>query len=431
MTGFIESASEPGTQPTVVDLFSGAGGTGLGFQQAGFRILGAVELDSSAAETYEKNLQTVVRRIDIRELSPDVFRRELGLAPGQLDVLVGCPPCQGFSRMRNQSGAKDKRNDLVLRYLEYVEAFLPRFAVFENVPGLIRTEHGRVFYCLLIEGLTRLGYGIVEREEDLVHYGIAQHRERVVVIAGRNHEIPPFPPRTHAKPGTDDIIRGLANPWLTVWDVIGNKRYPQLRAGENGEHEGAYPNHKAPAIIEPRVLEFIRRVPHDGGSRKQVDPRFWLPCHQGHSGHTDVYGRLAWHRPSNTITAGCTNISKGRFVHPEQDRALTPREAAALQGFPDTFRFYGTNWASQIGNAVPPPLAYAIATQLKKALTQTEGEQSTGRSPEADMLHISVVAVGKSVGKSRVTSRAKARPALAKATGEGTESGPTLWWDDS
>jgi DNA (cytosine-5)-methyltransferase 1 len=372
-------------QPTLVDLFSGAGGTGLGFQKAGFRILGAVEINPNAAETYKRNLKVKVKRIDIRQLSSRTFREELSLERGDLDVIVGCPPCQGFSRMRNQKGREDKRNDLVLSYLEYVEEFMPRFAVFENVPGLIRTEHGHQFYEQLLEGLTRLGYRSIEQEEeDAANYGVAQHRTRVVVIAGRDKDPLRFPKHTHEKLGTPAFSTGMYQPWLTVWDVIGNGNYPSLKAGENGEQGGKYPNHVAPSISE-KVLDFIRRVPRDGGSRKDVSKQFWLQCHLSHHGHADVYGRLAWNNLANTITAGCTNLSKGRFVHPEQDRALTPREAAALQGFPDTFVFYGNYFASQIGNAVPPPLAYAIAELLRELLCRERARRSTHTSPLEDI----------------------------------------------
>jgi DNA (cytosine-5)-methyltransferase 1 len=123
------------------------------------------------------------------------------------------------------------------------------------------------------------------------------------------------------------------------------------------------------AATGPSVLSFITAVPHDGGSRTQVPRERWLPCHRDHNGHKDVYGRVAWDRPANTITSGCNNPSKGRFVHPDQNRALSLREAAALQGFPDTFRFYGESISRQIGNAVPPPLARAIAEALKAVLT--------------------------------------------------------------
>ena len=387
MTSFTESLHAQSSRSTVIDLFSGAGGTGLGFQKAGFDIVGAVEIDKHASETYEKNLHVNVKRVDIRELSAQVFRHELELDLGELDVLVGCPPCQGFSRMRNHMGWEDGRNDLVLRYLEYVKAFMPQFAVFENVPGLIRTKHGQKFYQLLIEGLIGLGYNLTEHEEEIANFGIAQHRKRVIVLAGRDREKPPFPKKTHGKPGTLKVVEGLYRPWLTVWDVIGNNKYPQLEAGENGEQGGKYPNHIAPMITESRVLEFIKMVPHDGGSRKDVEKYFWLPCHLTHDGHADVYGRLAWHRQANTVTGGCTNLSKGRFVHPEQDRSLTPREAAALQGFPDDYIFYGGDFASQIGNAVPPPLAYAIASLLKAILDQEKSTNHINNHLAMDTLH--------------------------------------------
>jgi DNA (cytosine-5)-methyltransferase 1 len=379
------------TRPTVVDLFAGAGGTGLGFQQAGFRIVGAVEIDPNAAETYERNLGVKVKRVDIRQLSPVAFREELGLKEGELDVLVGCPPCQGFSRMRNKGGAQDARNDLVLRYLDYVAAFKPEFALFENVPGLIRTEHGRKFHEMLLNGLRELGYEPIEREEDVANYGVAQHRKRVVVLAGRDGPPKRFPEHTHGKPGELEVTAGLLQPWLTVQDAIGH--YPALQAGENGEQGGRYSNHIAPSISQ-KVLNFIRRVPQNGGSRRDVPKKYWLRCHKSHNGHTDVYGRLSWKELANTITAGCTNLSKGRFVHPEQDRALTPREAAALQGFPDTFIFYCGDFSAQIGNAVPPPFAYSIAKTLRELLSLDTSRQNTCTDSSTDTLRTLAVSVG-------------------------------------
>lgn len=354
------------TRPTVIDLYSGAGGTGLAFLKAGFRILGAVEISRNAARTYEQNLGVKVRQIDIRNLSPAEFRTSLKLKRRQLDVLVGCPPCQGFSRMRNRNrdGKEDARNDLVIRYLEYVSEFMPAYALFENVPGLIRTGIGREFYNKLRTGLIRLGYSLVEKEEEAADYGVPQHRKRVILIAGRDGKRPPFPKPTHGHPNSLKVIEGQRQPWRTVRDAIGGGKYPKLRVGENGEREGRYPNHKAPVTGE-RVLGFISRVPIDGGSRGEVPKQFWLRCHISHNGHIDVYSRVRWDAPANTITCGCTNPSKGRFVHPEQNRALTPREAAALQGFPDKFVFYGGETSVQIGNAVPPPLAYAIAKAIR------------------------------------------------------------------
>lgn len=354
-------------KPTALDIFSGSGGSGLGFLQAGFRILGAIELDPHSAETYERNLGVIVKKDDITKVSPQAYIKELGLQSKELDVLMGCPPCQGFSRMRNSKGAGDRRNGLIIRYLEYVEEFMPRFAVFENVPGITRTEHGRVFYTKLVGGLRGLGYKLLERLVNAADYGVGQVRKRVIVIGGREGEYPPFPKRTHGDPNSPEINQGILDPWKTVREVIGYGKYPGLNAGENGEIGGKYPNHIAPATGY-KVLAFIEKVPKDGGSRKDVQKKYWLPCHHSHDGHADVYGRMSWDRPSNTITTGCNNISKGRFVHPEQDRALSYREAAALQGFPDSFVFCGKKVSTQIGNAVPPPLAYAIAVALIKQI---------------------------------------------------------------
>lgn len=352
-----------GKHPKLVDLFAGAGGTALGFLQAGFTIVGAVEIDPNSISTYQNNIKLTVTNQDIRSLSPEDYRVQLMLEKGELDVLGGCPPCQGFTRMRNEKGANDERNDLVLRYLEFVKEFMPRFALFENVPGLIRTDHGSIFYNQLVAGLETLGFKVVKYEVDAANYGVAQRRKRVIVLAGRNGEKPPFPDPTHGDPRSLPVREKRLCPWRTVRDEIGNNRFPQLTAGQNGELEGKYPNHIASNTGED-VLRFIRMVPHDGGSRTDVDSAYWLPCHKDHAGHKDVYGRMTWDRPSNTITTGCTNPSKGRFVHPEQDRAITAREAAVLQGFPLDYRFHGSSAPTQIGNAVPPPLAFAIAKSL-------------------------------------------------------------------
>lgn len=394
---------------TVLDLFSGAGGTGVGFTKAGFRIIGAIEIDRNAAATYEKNLGVEVEKKDIRKISPAEFRRKLKLRRYELAVLVGCPPCQGFSRMRNSNGADDPRNRLVLKYLDFVKEFMPRFAVFENVPGLVRANHGKKYYDKLCNGLKALGYSIREQEEDAVNYGVAQHRERVIVIAGRNGEAPPFPKPTHGNPNSQEVRNGSRQKWLTVRDAIGRHKYPRLRAGENGEGKNKqYPNHIAPTTGE-KVIRFIRRVPKNGGSRRDVPKRYWLKCHRDHDGHADVYGRSAWNRPANTITCGCTNISKGRFVHPTQDRALTPREAAALQSFDENFVFERRNLNEQIGNAVPPLLAFAIAIALRRRIRARAPMRSRRSRALQGTPRTSVVLGGRSNVRSPVASPAQAR----------------------
>ncbi len=369
-----EQDEQQDVRPTVLDMFAGAGGTGLGFYRAGFQIVGVVEWNAHAALTYSKNLGVEVKPQDIQKLDPHAYRESLGLAPGQLDVLVGCSPCQGFSEMRNDGGAGDERNGLVLIYLHFIEEFRPRFVLFENVAG-IRERHGRAIYEQFCNGLRQLDYAVTEKLHDAADFGVPQHRERVLVVAGRDLEEPPFPTLTHAAPHSEEVQNGAKERWQTVRDAIG--QMPPLAANESGEQlqqeDGAilhFPNHIAPATGDV-VLDFLRRVPRNGGSRRDVPFERWLNCHRRimangevYQGHNDVYGRLSWDRPSGTLTTGCTNPSKGRFSHPEQDRALTPREAAALQGFPMDFVFHGKCWATQIGNAVPPPLAEAIARAL-------------------------------------------------------------------
>lgn len=348
--------------PIALDLFAGAGGTGRGFMEAGFRIVGAVEMERSAARTYRANIDCPVEEADIRRLDPAAFRERLGLQRCQLDVLIGCPPCQGFSRMRNGKGAGDKRNDLLLHYLKFLEEFQPAYAFFENVRGLVAGEHGRVFHRALKQGLAELGYAITERCVDAADYGVPQHRERLILVAGRGGRVPPFPVATHGHPQCDSVTHGFRAPWTTVRDAIGGLPTPEAAAVES------YPHNHVAAAIGPGVLDFIRRVPKDGGGRTEVPREYWLSCHLKHHGHADVYGRCAWDRPANTLTAGCVNVSKGRFVHPEQDRSLTYREAALLQGFPVFYLFMGDKIGTQIGNAVPPPLARAVALSILERL---------------------------------------------------------------
>lgn len=368
-------------QPTMIDLFSGAGGTGCGFKEAGFRILGAVELNANAAKTYRSNLGVNVKEIDIRKLVPAEFREELNLKIRELDVLVGCPPCQGFSRIRNGNGESDERNDLVLSYLKFVEEFMPRYAIFENVPGILKYDYAKAFYKQLYRGLKKLGYDIKKFEENAADYGTPQHRQRVVVVAARFGQKMLVLTPTHGDPKSKKVKSGDLLPWLTVRDAIGNEKYPELEAGQNGEENGLYPNHIAPRIISKRVLDFIKEVPHNGGSRTDVAREKWLACHlKGEGGFIDVYGRLSWDKPSNTLTCGCTNLSKGRFVHPTQNRAITYREAAALQGFKDTFYFHGGEVSKQIGNAVTPQLSNALAHAVKNRILALLARHKNGKS---------------------------------------------------
>ena len=344
--------------PAVIDLFSGCGGASLGFARAGFRIAAALDIDPWACETYRRNLQVEPLQADVRGVTGRDLLRRAGLKRGAVDVLIGCPPCQGFTRHRNGAGAADPRNGLVADYLRIVGEIRPKFLVFENVKGMWAQAHGRRYFHRLMEGLEDLGYHAVWGLLDAAAYGVPQRRERLIVMATRERSLRyklALPSRTHAPP--EQAEREGLRPYRTVRDAIAD--LPPLQAGEACP---TIPNHVAPKH-SPRILELIRHVPKDGGSRHDLPKRFWLKCHKNHNGHRDVYGRMRWDAPAPTLTYGCTNPSRGRFIHPEQDRAITPREAARLQTFPDNFVFYGpaTRIASHIGNALPVELARRIA----------------------------------------------------------------------
>ncbi len=346
---------------TFIDIFSGAGGSTLGFVKAGFSLIGALDNFEYAVETFKRYFKHEPILADARMFDYNRWGRELG----DVDVVVGCPPCQGFSRMRNcktPGSCIDSRNDLVFVYVRVVKELKPKAFVFENVGWMIRA-YGGIYLNELLVRLKKLGYRITWGILDARDYGVPQRRRRLIIIGSLRGE-PRLPEPTYGNPRSREVKEGMRKPWRTVRDAIAD--LPPLGPGE--EHP-LIPNHKTMQLPE-HWLKLIKAIPKDGGSRKDVPSELWLPCHRRHKGHNDVFGRLAWDKPANTITTGCWNPSKGRFVHPEQDRGLSLRECARLQGFPDDFIFYGpaTAVAIQIGNALPPPLAQAIAEKVKELL---------------------------------------------------------------
>jgi DNA (cytosine-5)-methyltransferase 1 len=334
--------------PTAIDLFAGAGGLTLGLRWARFRVVGAVEIDSLAAESYRANFPTVhLWEMDIRELSISRVLRELGLRAGELDLLAGCPPCQGFSSLRSLNGHQavtDDRNDLVLQFDRFVRGLRPKAVMLENVPGLASDDR----LTRLEEALEAMGYGVRSKVLDASKFGVPQRRRRMILVAGRRRTIPlaSEEPRTR-----------------TVRDAIGH--LPD--AGASGDELHDVPERRA-----TKVADLIARIPKDGGSRGDLDRDSQLDCHIRCDGFHDVYGRMTWNDVAPTITSGCINPSKGRFLHPEKDRAITLREAALLQGFPPGHKFslrrgkFAT--AEMIGNALPPEFVKRHAVEIRKGL---------------------------------------------------------------
>lgn len=344
--------------PTVIDIFAGCGGGTLGFANAGYDVRAAVEIDVMACRSYRLNHPAVdLLERDVRQLTADDILKAAGLRPGDTTVLLGCPPCQGFSTL-SRLGADDVRNSLVWRFASLAVEIAPEFVVFENVPGL-KGGVGKLRWARAKGLLQRAGYHLVEGIVDAAWYGVPQFRKRLLLIASKTGGSRLFIPEAMYSNPKIAQKEGVI-PWVTIRDAIGT--LPPIASGQSDDIDQL---HRAPKHKE-LVLERLRHIPHDGGGRRSLPDNLVLKCHKTCSGHWDVYGRMWWDRPAPTLTTGCTNVTRGRFAHPEQDRAITPREAARLQTFPDWYRFTGSQGdiASQIGNAVPPLLATVIARHI-------------------------------------------------------------------
>jgi DNA (cytosine-5)-methyltransferase 1 len=337
-------------RPKAIDLFSGCGGMTEGLTQAGFDVIGAVEIDPLAARTYAMNHRSVhVWNEDIRHLEAATLRRELRLEIGELDLVTGCPPCQGFSRMRTLNGGNanitDDRNDLVFDFLRMVDHFRPKAVLMENVPGLAR-DHRFELFC---DELQSLGYVANHAVLNAADFAVPQRRERLIVLCGLETPIQ-FARNAKVKRTVRDAISTLPT------------------AGRSGD-----PAHDLGETRSPAVARMISLIPKDGGSRSALSSEYTLPCHRRCDGFGDVYGRMAWDAVSPTITSGFVNPSKGRFLHPMQDRTITIREGALLQSFPHSYRFpieagkYPV--AEMIGNAIPPEFIRRQATEVRRQAT--------------------------------------------------------------
>lgn len=344
-------------KPKAFDCFAGCGGMTQGFKKAGYDVIGAIEIDADAVGVYQANHKRVLTwSKDIREVSAEEVLEALGLRKGQLDLLGGCPPCQGFSTLRTFNGnrwTRDKQNDLIFEFQRLVLGIKPKRVMMENVPGLIRNSRLKKFRTALV----RAGYEVKAEVLNVAHFGVPQRRRRMVLLASR------VSPVEFAKP--TKLIR-------TVRDAIAALPI----AGSSGDAL-----HDLPENRSHKVVARIRSVPPNGGSRTSLPGPLQLDCHKTSSGFKDVYGRMAWNEPAPTITTGCFNPSKGRFLHPEANRAITMREAALLQSFPKSYKFPATlgkvKVAKMIGNALPPKFIERHAAQL---LTTGECSSRTGRS---------------------------------------------------
>lgn len=347
------ASNSAGKPLTAVDLFSGAGGLTLGLKQAGFKVLAGVEIENIPASTFRLNHPDVsCINKDIRCVGAVELLRTIGLKRGELDLLAGCPPCQGFSTLRTRKktlAVDDDRNDLLFEFLRIVEAISPRALMMENVPALARDRRMKSF----LKRLSQLGYRVGRknvRVEDAAAYGVPQRRHRMILLASK----------------TGQIQAANKSDAITVRQCLDAVRLAPV--GDAND-----PLHDHIPKRAPHVAEIIRHIPKDGGSRTALPDHLVLECHKKQkSGFRDVYGRMAWDKVSPTMTGGCGNPSKGRYLHPEENRAISLREAALFQTFPVDYKFDLSEGrgkvALMIGNALPPEFIRRHAVQISKSL---------------------------------------------------------------
>lgn len=326
---------------TLVDLFAGCGGMTRGFEDTGrFTSIFAVEWDKAAAETYRQNFGDHVVAGDIKDV--EEFP--------QADVVIGGPPCQGFSPL-NMTGVGLERRELWREYLRALDEAQPKLFVMENVPELLRSPE----YHEFADAARARGYKVEAEILNAADYGVPQRRRRAIAIGSRLGT-PEFPQQTHFAPGT-----GKGLPWRTFRDAVVN--LPLVPDGRNWHN---------PRNPRPVSIERYRTIPGEGegrfdlaARRPDITPPCWL---RKKTGSTDVFGRLWWDRPAFTIRTEFFKPEKGRYLHPSEHRPITVREAARCMSFEDRFEFPAdqpmTTVAKQIGNAVPPLLATRIAEVL-------------------------------------------------------------------
>ncbi len=359
-----------------IDLFAGCGGLSLGFRQAGFQITRAVEFDPAIAETYRRNHPgTELIVDDIRNVDSSG-----ALRPGEADIIIGGPPCQGFS----MAGARirrgfidDPRNYLFKHYFNVVRSVRPRVFLMENVKGMMTMQGGRIFEEILgtfsdPELLEGAPYHLTHRVLRATDFGVPQKRERLVILG----TLEPMPELDPLWEETAEEIRAECPAFfdaVTVRDAIGNMP-PTTPGGEIGNPtpETAYQRYLASPgeTIMNHTSTHHSALAVDRMRRVAAGENFTVLEERINSVHSGAYGRLIWDAPAPTVTTRFDTPAGGRFIHPEEDRTISPREAARLQSFPDGFTFYGprTTICREIGNAVPPKMAYFLARLIKKLI---------------------------------------------------------------
>lgn len=357
-------------QYNIIDLFAGVGGLSYGFSKLPqFNIVAANEIEKDIAIAYKLNHPDVeMLNCDIKDLTEDTLNKALG---GQrIDVVVGGPPCQSYSTLGKRKN--DERANLFTQYKRVLEILQPKAFVFENVVGILSMNKGSLFEQIQTE-FEEIGYDLKYKVLDAVEYGVPQHRERVILVGFKGKNGFEYPAPTHGD--------GL-KPYVTLKDAIGD--LPELESGEGKNNYAAgitndflafVRDENATSVeehIAPKNGEHLIRIMKtlkDGQSKNDL-PEDIRPK----SGYGNTYAKLWWNKPSTTITRNFACPSSSRCIHPRDSRAMSIREGARLQSFPDDYKFYGSDGMKrlEIGNAVPPLLSMAIAKQMLEAMQKNE-----------------------------------------------------------
>lgn len=343
----------------VVDLFCGVGGLTQGFVKAKFDVRAGIDFDSSCKYAYEKNNLTPFIHADLTKTSPaDVAK----LYPkNSIKILAGCAPCQAFSTYQQGNKINDKWK-LLYSFGKIINEIQPDIVSMENVPNLMKYNEGKVFNDF-ISILKANNYFISYKVVDAKDYGVPQRRKRLILLASKFGEI-----NLIRKTHTGKKVK-------TVRKAIGH--LPQIKAGESYYKDLLHRARELSSLNLKRI-----KATSEGGGWKEWNDELVLDCHKKESGKSygSVYGRMSWNEVSPTLTTQCTGYGNGRFGHPEQDRAISLREAAILQSFPKKYNFFKSieDFSSSIiekhiGNAVPPRLGYVIAKSIHQHINLHHG----------------------------------------------------------
>lgn len=362
----------------VIDLFAGVGGLSYGFaHDTDFEILAANEILTPMARAYSLNHPTVkMYNKDIKDFSSDDLSRDLGLKPGDVDIVIGGPPCQAYSTVGKRL-IDDPRGKLFQEYYRILKELRPRIFVFENVKGLLSMQGGELIKTI-IALFESIGYHLQMQLLNAADYGAPQIRERVILVGTLDGRPFKYPAPTHYNPETGTPSDPSLKPYVTLGEALGD--LPSIKTGECAERYATEPQNdyqrlmreNAPTTLQEhevpknsaRLVAIMEALP-DGGAPKDIAEEL-----RPKSGFANCYCRLWWNKPSTTITRNLGCPSSSRCIHPRDPRPLSTREAARLQGFPDDYVFFGKRGDKhlQIGNAVPTFLSKAIKDSVKDYL---------------------------------------------------------------